>query len=88
LPCTWLLSQRIRHAQHLLETTDEPIERISALGGFGSPANLRQHFTRATDVSPLTYRRTFRSPGGAERSVVPLSAGMVRTTRRVLAEGL
>ena len=61
-PLQWLLSQRIRHAQHLLEATDEPVERIGELAGFGSPANLRQHFTRATGVSPQAYRRTFRTP--------------------------
>jgi AraC family transcriptional regulator, transcriptional activator FtrA len=59
-PMRWLLAQRIRRAQQLLEATDEPVERIAALAGFGSPANLRQHFSRATGVSPLSYRRTFR----------------------------
>jgi AraC family transcriptional regulator, transcriptional activator FtrA len=59
-PMRWLLAQRVRRAQHLLEATDEPVERIAELAGFGSPANLRQHFSRATGVSPLSYRRTFR----------------------------
>jgi AraC family transcriptional activator FtrA len=62
-PMQWLLTQRIRRAQQLLEATDEPVERIAELAGFGSPANLRQHFARATGVSPATYRRTFRGPG-------------------------
>lgn len=66
-PLQWLLSQRIRHAQHLLETTNEPVERISQIAGFGSPANLRQHFTRATGVSPATYRRTFAGSGHAAK---------------------
>ncbi len=43
--------------------TDEPVERIAGLAGFGSPANLRQHFARATGVLPLSYRRTFRCLG-------------------------
>jgi hypothetical protein len=30
-----------------------------------SPANLRQHFSRAAGVSPLSYRRTFRHRGVA-----------------------
>jgi AraC family transcriptional activator FtrA len=62
-PMQWLLTQRIRRAQQLLEATDEPVERIAEFAGFGSPANLRQHFARATGVSPATYRRTFRGPG-------------------------
>lgn len=64
-PMQWLLAQRIRRAQQLLEVTDEPVERIAELAGFGSPANLRQHFARFTGVSPLSYRRTFRHPSTA-----------------------
>lgn len=59
-PLRWLTSERIRLAQELLETTDQPVERIARLTGFGTPANLRQHFGRATSISPQTYRRVFR----------------------------
>jgi len=59
-PLQWLLGQRVRRAQHLLESTDEPIERIAGLAGFGTAANLRQHFTRLVGVPPMAYRRTFR----------------------------
>jgi AraC family transcriptional activator FtrA len=67
-PHQWLLSQRILLAQRLLETTDEPIERVAQRCGFGSAAGLRQHFARAVSASPVAYRRTFRSspvPAGA-----------------------
>jgi transcriptional regulator GlxA family with amidase domain len=59
-PLQWLLGQRVRRAQHLLESTDEPVERIAGLAGFGTAANLRQHFTRQVGVAPMAYRRTFR----------------------------
>jgi transcriptional regulator GlxA family with amidase domain len=59
-PLQWLLTQRIRRAQELLESTRLPIERIAALSGLGSPGNLRQHFTRAVGMSPLRYRREFQ----------------------------
>src|SRR4051794_23335341 len=59
-PLQWLLHQRVRRAQHLLESTDEPVERIASLAGFGSAANLRQHFTRVVGVPPVSYRRTFK----------------------------
>lgn len=59
-PHQWLLSQRILLAQRLLETTDEPIERIATRCGFGSAAGLRMHFQRAISASPVAYRRTFR----------------------------
>jgi transcriptional regulator GlxA family with amidase domain len=59
-PLQWVLAQRVRRAQHLLESSDEPVERIASLAGFGTAANLRQHFTRAVGVPPMHYRRTFR----------------------------
>jgi len=65
-PLQWLLAQRVRRAQHLLEATDEPVERVASLAGFGTAANLRQHFTRAVGVAPVNYRRTFRGQGVPE----------------------
>lgn len=59
-PHQWLLRQRVLHAQHLLEATDEPVERIASRCGFGSAAVLRQHFNRIVGTSPLAYRRTFQ----------------------------
>jgi AraC family transcriptional activator FtrA len=59
-PLQWLLAQRIRRAQELLESTDQPIDRIAERSGFGSPGNLRQQFTRALGLSPQRYRRMFR----------------------------
>ena len=64
-PLQWLLAQRVRRAQHLLEATDEPVERVASLAGFGTAANLRQHFTRTVGVAPMAYRRTFRGEGTA-----------------------
>jgi AraC family transcriptional activator FtrA len=63
-PLQWVLAQRVRRAQHLLESSDEPVERIASLAGFGTAANLRQHFTRAVGVPPMHYRRTFRGECG------------------------
>lgn len=59
-PMQWLLAQRIRRAQHLLDTTCEPVERIARMTGFGSTSNFRLQFTRATGESPQAYRRTAR----------------------------
>jgi len=56
----WLLGERLALSQRLLETTDQPVERIAALAGFGSPVSLRQHFGRAFGVSPSAWRQTFR----------------------------
>jgi len=59
-PLQWLLEQRVRRAQQLLETTDCPVDWIATLSGFGTPASLRAHFARIVGVPPTAYRRTFR----------------------------
>jgi len=59
-PHSWMTSQRVRHAERLLEQTDEPIERVAELSGFGSATLLRHHFVRERSTTPQAYRRTFR----------------------------
>ena len=45
-PHHWLIQQRLGRAELLLESTDEPVERVAVLSGFGSATTLRHHFTR------------------------------------------
>lgn len=59
-PVRWLTHQRVTRAQHLLETTDLPVETIAQRVGLGTGANLRIHFRRATGTSPAEHRRTHR----------------------------
>jgi transcriptional regulator GlxA family with amidase domain len=63
-PHQWLLSQRVMLAQRLLETSDLAVERVAERCGLGTAANLRHHFQRVVDTSPLAYRRTFRAEAG------------------------
>lgn len=56
----WLLAQRLARAQQLLESSDESVEAIAAIAGFGSAASLRQHFADAFRTSPSAWRREFR----------------------------
>jgi len=60
-PLQWLLIQRVRRAQELLETTDDGIETVAAAAGMGTATTLRRHFHRTVGVPPDTYRRTFRT---------------------------
>ncbi|MFF0292075.1 helix-turn-helix domain-containing protein [Kitasatospora sp. NPDC004614] len=60
-PLQWLLTQRIRRAQELLETTDDSVDTIAAASGLGTSTTLRRHFHRTIGVPPDTYRRTFRA---------------------------
>ncbi|MBT0771976.1 DJ-1/PfpI family protein [Kineosporia sp. J2-2] len=61
-PLQWLIQQRVRLAQELLETTDEPIESIARTTGFGSSAGLREHFRKIATISPSGYRHLYRHP--------------------------
>jgi len=62
-PLQWLHRARIRRAQHLLETTAHPVDRIGGQVGFGSPTAFRERFKRIVGTSPHAYRHAFRSAG-------------------------
>ncbi len=59
-PLRWLNRTRLRRAQYLLETTDQPVNRVAAHVGFGSPTTFRDRFRELTGTSPYAYRRAFR----------------------------
>lgn len=79
-PAQWLLEQRLRAAQSLLETTDHPVERIARECGFGNAAALRAHFGRRLRTTPTAYRRTFTTE--REEHAGHSSAAINAPTRR------
>ena len=62
-PHHWLTGQRVLAAQRLLEETEQPVESVADLVGFGSAAVLRHHFSRRVGTTPTDYRRTFAHRG-------------------------
>ncbi|WP_327092142.1 helix-turn-helix domain-containing protein [Nonomuraea sp. NBC_01738] len=60
-PLQWLLVQRVRRAQELLEGTDESVEAVAVATGMGTATTLRRQFKRVVGVPPDTYRRSFRT---------------------------
>lgn len=60
-PLQWLVRQRVRHAQELLETTELSVEEVARHCGFGTATALRQHFARHVKSSPVAYRRAFQA---------------------------
>jgi len=60
-PGEWLQRERLRLAQRLLESTDEPIERVARSAGYESSVTMRAQFATRLETSPRAYRRTFRS---------------------------
>jgi transcriptional regulator GlxA family with amidase domain len=61
-PYAWLSARRVELAQRLLEETDEPVEHIASVVGFGTAAVLRHHFGATVTTTPQAYRRAFRRP--------------------------
>lgn len=59
-PKAWLLQERVRYAQRLLESTELPLEQISARCGFASEETFRATFRRIAQIAPSVYRRGFR----------------------------
>ncbi|MEU5959746.1 helix-turn-helix domain-containing protein [Micromonospora parva] len=59
-PLRWLHRVRVHQAQHLLETTVHPVDRVATQVGFGSTTAFRDCFKRITGTSPQAYRRSFR----------------------------
>lgn len=57
----WILAERLRQSQELLECTSMTIEALADIVGFGSVNTFRYHFKRAYGISPLDWRNNFRS---------------------------
>lgn len=58
-PAAWLNRQRILRAQQLLEQTDDGLEQVAQLAGFGTAAVMRHHFLKVLQTTPTNYRRAF-----------------------------
>ncbi len=58
-PQQWVIQQRLACARRLLESTDATVEEVSAVTGFGTSTNMRQHFKRAVGTTPTAYRSAF-----------------------------
>lgn len=63
---SWLLAERLALSQRLLERTDQSVERVAEMAGFGSVVSLRLHFRQRFGVSPTAWRRSFAAPVHAE----------------------
>lgn len=64
-PLQWVLTQRVRRAQQLLESTAMSIEQVATETGFRSAVAFRQRFSKLVGTNPQTYRRTFGAAGRA-----------------------
>lgn len=60
-PASWLVRQRIRRAQQMLESTDLPVDVVAVESGFGTGAALRKQFRGILGTTPSEHRRRFGS---------------------------
>lgn len=59
-PKQYILEQRMRNAQILLETTDGTIGEIAGIVGYENPMYFSRAFRKAKGVSPAKYRKVYR----------------------------
>jgi transcriptional regulator GlxA family with amidase domain len=59
-PQRWLTGQRILLAEQLLEETDQTVDVIAEVAGFGNATALRHHFRSWRSTTPHAYRRLYR----------------------------
>ena len=58
-PKQYILEQRIRNAQVLLETTDGTVSEISQIVGYENPMYFSRIFKKAKGMSPVKYRKVY-----------------------------
>lgn len=56
----WIIAERLRRSQLLLESSNLTIEQIAEKVGFQSAITYRQHFKLKYNVSPSEWRKTFQ----------------------------
>jgi transcriptional regulator GlxA family with amidase domain len=57
-PYAWLTHYRIRTAQSLLRSTQQPLADIALACGFGDQSHLTRMFSRVVGTPPGTWRRS------------------------------
>jgi AraC family transcriptional activator FtrA len=64
-PGAFVLEERLRHAQALLEAASgHSLEEVAAATGFGSADSLRRRFRARFGVAPSTWRQRFAGHAG------------------------
>ena len=64
-PKAWLQYERVARAQDLLESSDQPIDRVAESSGYGSTETFRAAFRAEVGIPPGAYRRQFREERAA-----------------------
>ncbi|MFG2296633.1 GlxA family transcriptional regulator [Streptomyces sp. NPDC048603] len=62
-PAAYIESARVETARNRLESTDDTLDRVAALCGFGTVDTLIRAFRRKLNTTPTEYRNRFRHSG-------------------------
>jgi transcriptional regulator GlxA family with amidase domain len=73
-PGRFIETARTSFAKKLLETGDEPLERVAARAGFGSADALGRAFSKHAGITPSDYRRRFGRASGLRHRPSPADA--------------
>jgi Transcriptional regulator containing an amidase domain and an AraC-type DNA-binding HTH domain len=60
-PAEFVAAARLDAARRMLVDSPEPLQRIAHICGFGSGSSMRRAFLRDLGVTPLDYRKRFRT---------------------------
>ena len=58
-PLEYVQTLRVEEAKQMLETGDEPTDRIASQVGYGDPRSFRRVFRKYAGLTPSTYRKRF-----------------------------
>jgi transcriptional regulator GlxA family with amidase domain len=64
-PSAWLIRERVRASQELLESSTLSVSQVASRVGFGSADLLRKHFCPLVGTTPTRYRTAFSLPQSA-----------------------
>jgi AraC family transcriptional activator FtrA len=76
-PTEWILRERVRRSQRLLESTNLLADSVARDAGFNSVETFRYHFRRLAGISPSSYRKAFT--GNSRGRSLPQLAGGTKT---------
>lgn len=73
-PVAYVRVRRIRHAQVIMQNTQEPLSRVALDCGMCDQAHFTRVFRKIVGISPRLWRRQFQSkPTSGHQSVVPVA---------------
>jgi len=78
-PYQYLISVRVGHARHLLESSAVPLPDVATASGFGSAASMQHAFRRFAGASPAKVMNTIFADFSSDKSTSHLRFKSAKT---------